>query len=95
MVRIEIDDNKGTVERIRGYSFFQKKERYELCRFESVRLSETAIAIEEGYLRILYSVYLEAPGSCCELIATYDENRARSLHRELAELLRQIKARRE
>lgn len=89
MTRIEIDGRTGTVERVSGFSFCRRRERFELARYESVRLSERATAVEEGYGTMLYSVSLEASGHVLELLSTDDENEARSLHSQLAALLSQ------
>lgn len=87
MTRITIDRENGTVERIRGFFFWQKRELFELSRFDNVRLFARATAVEEGYERMWYSVYLERPGLSLELLSTDVEGEAGSLHWELAECL--------
>lgn len=87
MTRIAIDRVNKAVERVRGFTFCEKREVFQLSRFDTVRLSEQVTTVEEGYGRMWYSVCLEAPGLSVELLSTDDEQHARILHTELTELL--------
>jgi hypothetical protein len=87
MVKIEIDREKGIVEKTRGFSFWKKRRSWNLGLFDTVRLEEEATTVEEGYGITWYSVFLDSGGASLELLSTENEQRARSLHRELMEAL--------
>ncbi len=87
MTKIAIDRASGTVEKIQGFSIWKKRSMWNLGWFDAVRFAAQPTVVEDGYGTILYSVFLEAAGVSLELLSTDDEEHARSLHRELKELL--------
>lgn len=84
---IEIDGSAGLVQKTMGPLFRKKKNTYSLRDVDAVRLIEKNSIVEEGYGITSYSIVLEGKGASQELLATYDEPQARTLHRELVALI--------
>jgi hypothetical protein len=85
---IKINRKEATVEKIRKVIFFAQAKTYSLRDFDSVKLMEKEVPVEEGYSNIIYSVILQGKKSSLELFSLEDEKQGQSFSRELSSFLK-------
>jgi hypothetical protein len=85
---IKIDRREATVKKTHKVSFLSQTKTYSLHDFDSVRLIEKAVTVEEGYINIVYSIILQGNKSSLELFSLEDEKHGRSFSRELSSFLK-------
>jgi len=82
-ITVEINQREATFKKVSKILFFRKSRIYSLHDFNTVKLLEKAVAIEEGYIKILYTLVLQGKQSSIEILSTENENEGKSLYKEL------------
>jgi len=85
---VEINKREATLKKVSEILFFCKSRIYSLHDFNTVKLVERTVAIEEGYMKMLYTLVLEGERLSIEILSTEDENEVKSLYKELDEFLK-------
>jgi|WetSurMetagenome_2_1015567.scaffolds.fasta_scaffold132635_2 hypothetical protein len=85
---IKIDLREATVKKTHKVSFLSRTKTYSLHDFDSVRLMEKAVTVEEGYINIVYSIILQGKKSSLELFSLEDEKHGQSFSKELSLFLK-------
>jgi len=82
-ITVEINRREATLKKVSKILFFRKSRIYSLHDFNTVKLIERAVAIEEGYMKILYTLVLQGEHLSIEILSTENENEGKSLYKEL------------
>ncbi len=82
-----INCNNMTIKSISKIFFFRKNKIQPLTDFDSIKLLPRTEFIEEGYLKILYSLVLSGPTNSKEIVIFNTLTEARAHSRQLAVLL--------
>jgi hypothetical protein len=85
---IKIDRREATIKKTHKVSFLSRTKTYSLHDFNSVRLIEKAVPVEEGYINIVYSIILQGNKSSLELFSLEDEKQGQSISKELSSFLK-------
>jgi hypothetical protein len=85
---IKIDLRQATVKKTHKVYFLSRTKTYSLHDFDSVRLIEKAVPVEEGYINIVYSIILQGNKSSLELYSLENEKQGQSFSRELSSFLK-------
>jgi hypothetical protein len=85
---IKIDLREATVKKTHKVSFLSRTKTYSLHDFDSVRLMEKAVTVEEGYINIVYSIILQGKKSSLELFSLEDEKHGQLFSKELSFFLK-------
>jgi hypothetical protein len=84
---IEINRRDGTVMKTEGFFLSKKRKTSYLRMFDTVKLLEKNITVEEGYGVTRYSIVLEGRDASLELLSTDDKQKGRAIRKELIEFL--------
>lgn len=85
---IEIDRDKGTVNKMAKYLMFTMRKSYPLQEFDGVKLLEKDDPAEEGYRIRRFSVVLSGRNRSLELFSADSETEGKAFQKELAGFLK-------
>ena len=77
-----------TIKTISQVLFFRKEKIQPLTEFDSIKISPQTESIEEGYLKILYSLVLSGPTNSKEIVILTNRTGAKVHLEELAMFLK-------
>jgi hypothetical protein len=86
--KIKIDRREATVIKTHKVFFLSRSKTYSLRDYDSVRLIEKAVPVEEGYINIIYSIILRGEKSSLELFSLEDEKQGQAVSKELSSFLK-------
>ncbi len=84
---IEINRTEATLKRIQKLIIFKRARAYPLNNFDTIKMREKEVDVEEGYKINLYSVILEGKQFSFELLSADDEKEGKVFLEELSEFL--------
>jgi hypothetical protein len=85
---IKIDRREATVIKTHTVTFLSRTKTFSLHDYDSVRLIQKAVPVEEGYVNIIYSVILQGNKSSLELFSLEDDKQGQSISEELSSFLK-------